>query len=204
MALIVKDNGGTFELPPAGTHLARCYQVIDLGTQVQEYQGVQNEYPKLLLGWELCYESNQDGQPFTLWKRYTASLSEKSILRKDLETWRGKPFSEEELGGFNVGNIIGAYCFLNLIHKEVNGKNYANVAAVMALPKGAEKPPALYPSIYFDLSPALYSQSIFDSFSDGLKKTITQSPEWKSLNGQAFSDAHEIATVEQIQEDLPF
>ena len=41
-----------------------------------------------------------DGKPFLVRRRYTASLHEKSALRKDLESWRGRAFTNVELDGF--------------------------------------------------------------------------------------------------------
>ena len=34
-------SSGEFELAPAGSHLARCYGLIDLGTQPHAFQGDQ-------------------------------------------------------------------------------------------------------------------------------------------------------------------
>jgi len=39
-------------------------------------------------------------------KRYTMSLGEQSTLRKDLESWRGKKFTPEELQGFDLNACI--------------------------------------------------------------------------------------------------
>jgi hypothetical protein len=49
----------------------------------------------------------EDGRPFGAFKTYTASLFEAATLRKDLESWRGKSFTEEELAGFDISNLIG-------------------------------------------------------------------------------------------------
>jgi hypothetical protein len=39
MSFYVEDKGGSFESTPVGSHLARCYRIVDLGTQKSEYQG---------------------------------------------------------------------------------------------------------------------------------------------------------------------
>ena len=39
MSFYVEDKGGNFERCPSGMHLARCYRIIDLGTQKSEYMG---------------------------------------------------------------------------------------------------------------------------------------------------------------------
>ena len=37
--MIVEDTGGSFERCPAGVQLARCYRIVDLGTQKTDWQG---------------------------------------------------------------------------------------------------------------------------------------------------------------------
>ena len=32
-------NGGDFQMPEPGTYLARCFRIVDIGTQYGEYQG---------------------------------------------------------------------------------------------------------------------------------------------------------------------
>ena len=141
MSLTVNANGGT-NLPPVaeGTHLAVCNMLVDLGLQTSEVY--KNTSRKVLIGWEIPGETikTEDGEhPRTLSKRYTASLNESANLRQDLAAWRGRDFTSEELDAFDLRNIIGKSCLLNVIHKESNGKTYANISSIMALPKGMEK-----------------------------------------------------------------
>jgi len=77
-----------------------------------------------------------DNRPYLVHKRYTCSLHEKSGLCKDLEAWRGKPFTPEELLGFDLENLLGKPCMLSVIHVERNGSTYANVSGVMKSPRG--------------------------------------------------------------------
>ena len=139
MGLIVKENGnGGFEPLPEGVHIAVCYGLIDLGEQ---YSANFDTYAnKVLVLWQIpseTYEADGEQKPRTISKEYTMSLNSKAVLRKHLEAWRGKSFTDEELEGFNLTNIIGVGCQLQIIHKTSgNGKPYANISAIMALPKG--------------------------------------------------------------------
>ena len=58
MALIAKESGGssTFTPVPQGMHLARCYRVVDLGTQKSEYLGTIKHLPKVMLQFEVFGE----------------------------------------------------------------------------------------------------------------------------------------------------
>ena len=78
-----------------------------------------------------------DGKPFLIKKDYRASLHEKAGLRKDLEAWRGRPFTNVELQGFDLENVVGAPCMLNVIHKQGSkGGTFSNIAGIMPLAKG--------------------------------------------------------------------
>lgn len=135
-----------------GTHLGVCSMLIDLGMQYSEvYKKSQR---KVLIGWELPDETIEiDGEmkPRVLSKRYTANLSEKSNLRKDLASWRGRDFTPEELKAFDLKNIVGASCLLTIIHSKNGEKTYANIQSVVKLPKGMAKQALSEPPVVFDL-----------------------------------------------------
>ena len=146
MGLIAKQSETdiNFEKAPEGNHLAVCFSVIDLGIQTVDFQGVTSQKRKIRLSWELPQELMSEGEykgrPFSISKNYTLSLHEKSVLYKDLISWRGRAFTKDELAGFDVFNVLGASCMINVIHTTTpDGKTYANVASVAQLPKGMAK-----------------------------------------------------------------
>ena len=178
MSLTAKA-GENFQLTPEGTHLARCFRIVDLGTQHNEqFSKFQH---KILISWELPAELMEDGRPFSVSKRYTLSLGEKSSLRADLEAWRGRAFTEEELQGFDIKKLIGATCYLNIAHKKNGEKTYTNITAIMKLPKGIECPPAVNPPTVLELEPESFAIDVFEGLSDKLKDTIRLSPEYKNI-----------------------
>lgn len=179
MSLTAKDSGNTdFELTPEGVYTARCYRIIDLGTQKGSEQFGGKEQHKVMVSWELLtepfmQEGDNKGKPFSIHKRYTVSLSEKASLRADLEAWRGKKFTAEELKGFDLTNVVGSYCTIQVVHDET-GK-YANVNSIMAF--RGDKPEPVNADIVFDIDNP--DMAVFDSLSENLKGTIMQAPEWK-------------------------
>lgn len=185
-------NDKQFELPPAGTHLAVCYRIIDLGTQSSTYMGQAKRQHKILVSWELPDERMSDNRPFTIGQRYTWSMSEKAALRRDLESWRGAPFQEKDFGpgGFDVKNIIGKSCLLNIVHTEKNGKQYANIASISRLMKGQQGPAASEnETAYLWIHPDRWDGAVFGKLSDSMKTLIMQSPEYASLmNGNDHQD----------------
>lgn len=210
MGLTVSEGAGSFELAPAGTHTARCYRIIDLGTQPTEFQGEKKLARKVLVQWELLGDERMsDGRPFSVAKRYTASLHEKAQLRKDLAAWRGRDFTPEELKGFELPKVLGAFCLLNLIAVEKNGRDYVNVASIMALPKGMPKPEGVNELLAFDLG--AFDQAAFDQLSDGLQEKIIGTPEYQALKNpapatpsQAPGTAPAPGSFDDFPDDIPF
>lgn len=191
MSFIVEDRGGNFERCPPGMHLARCYRIIDLGTQKSEYMGQVKYLHKIMLGWEIhgTNDSGQplkmnDGRPFAIFKNYTLSWSDKANLRLDLQSWRGKPFTQEEMRRFDLKNILGAWCMLNVIERPGNdGKIYTNVNGVTPVPSMIKQnglPQAVNANEIFNLSEP--DMKMFETFSENLKTKIKASPEWQKLD----------------------
>jgi hypothetical protein len=138
MAIIAKA-GGSFTPAPAGTHAAVCCDVIDHGMVEITFSGKTQKKHKITIAWQID-ELMDTGKPFLVRRRYTLSLHEKATLRRDLESWRGKAFSDKELDGFDVESLLSVVCLINVIHESRNGSTFANVASVMRLPKGMTAP----------------------------------------------------------------
>lgn len=141
MAIIATGGEGkSFAPPPEGTHQAVCVDVIDAGMHDNPFNPGTQQH-KVDLVWQLN-ELREDGQRFQAWKRYTLSLNEKAVLRHDLESWRGRPFTADELRGFDVETVKGVNCLLNIVHRQSQknpGRVYGNIASVMPLMKGMLK-----------------------------------------------------------------
>jgi len=124
--------------------------VIDIGTQHGEYPpGKPNARNQIIVRWELPNELEEfDGvnKPLIVSKFYTNSLNEKANLRHDLESWRAKAFSTQELMKLDLMSIIGKACTVSIVHTE-SGK--AKVVSVSALPKGTICPKQFNPAVSF-------------------------------------------------------
>ena len=212
MSFIV-ESGGNFERCPTGAHLARCYRIVDLGTQKSEYMGEVKHLHKIMLGWEVHgVDDNgkpittKDGRPFAMFKNYTLSWSEKANLRLDLQSWRGKAFDQEEMRKFDLKTVLGAWCMLNVIERPgTNGNIYANVNGVTPVPaiiKQSGLPKAVNPDEIFNLQEP--DMAIFANFSDNLKAKITSSPQWKEAHGEVKKAITEHYVSADGVDDMPF
>jgi hypothetical protein len=207
MSLTLPPKSQEFATTPAGNHLATCYRVIDLGTQKGEWKGKPTIKHKIMVSWELPDEMMEDGRPFSMHQRYTLSSSDRATLRQHLESWRGKGFTDEEFGTFDLGKLLGHSCLLNIVHEAKGDRTYANIASVGALPKGMTTRPLVNAPVYFSLGD--FKQEIYDGLSDSLKALIALSPEYQELKGgsklqQDVPDGHESSPLESYDDSIPF
>ena len=218
MALIAKETGGgggDFTPVPQGMHLARCYRVIDLGTQESTYLGKTKNLAKVMLQFEVHGE-DEDGkaivtaknEPMSISKNFTLSLGEMATLRKDLQTWRGKEFTADELRGFELKNVLGHWAMISVIKAMgTNGKEYTNIAGIMSVPAAIKK--AGLPQGHNELKMFSIDEpdmTLFDSFSSGLKEKIGKSPEWQSRGKTSAPSASKAAPsgFDDMDDDIPF
>jgi hypothetical protein len=197
MGFIAKDNGGesNFKKVPPGVYVARCYSLIDMGTQVSDGQYGSKEQHKIRIAFEIFGDDDAgnpltidvDGKqmPLTISKTYTLSLHEKAGLRKDLAAWRGRDFTDEEAKAFDVSKLMGVYCMLNVTTSENNGKTYTNIAGITPLPQALKnaKPAPVHDNITFDLDQPDWT--VFQHFHEKLQETIKKSPEFAMAAGNA-------------------
>lgn len=204
MSTIAKDTGGgDFKKVPQGTHMAVCNMVINLGQQPTSYQGQDTGLKgQVYIRWEVPSERVEyelDGKkiegPMTIGKTYTLSLSEKANLRHDLEGWRNKAFSDDELKGFDVDVVLGTCCQIIVTHKESNNGVYAKITGVAGWPKGIDR-------IKAENDVLAYSQNNTGSF-DNLPKWIKEKLAG-AVEQQAETPASSSSSASTFDDDIPF
>ena len=155
----------------AGTYSAVCIVMADLGTQETSF-GTKKQ---IFVQWELDAERD-DGERHTIGRRYTASLSKNAALRKDLDNWRGRPFTKEELEGFSLVQIVGKPCMILVTHTDRDGQVYANVASVAKLPKGMAAINPHTEPVAWDMDDR--NMEDFERLPEWLRDVIKKSPDW--------------------------
>jgi hypothetical protein len=153
MGILAKEKTADYKLLDEGTHLAICDAVVGVGLQDTPW-GSQQQH--VWLRFEVAAERTRfirDGEeidePMTIWNRYNTTLSKKSMLRNDLEGWRGRKFTEEELQGFEMFNLVEKPCLLTVVHNHTLDRTYANISAIARVMKGQEIPLRELNAIYF-------------------------------------------------------
>lgn len=206
MAIIAENTGTKREPIPQGNYVARCYQMIEIGTVKEEFEGVAKLQRKVRLGWELptemrVFDEEKGEQPLVISGEYTISMHEKSKLRAFLQSWRGVAFTEDEAKAFDITKLLGVPCMLNIIHKITPNGTYANIASISPLPKGLKCPEQINPT--FVLSYDNFDYAKFISLPEFIKNKMDDTPEMKAATiGKEQHEDH--APANEPIDDLPF
>lgn len=217
MALFAKNNGGQdFEPLSAGTHQAVCYGIVDLGTQPSNSPQFRASR-KVAFLWEIPAERiefTKDGVhknlPRGISGMWSLTLASKGKLKPMLESWRGRPFTEAELDGFDLKNVLGANCLLAVVHNNKGEKTYANVASVSPLMKGMNKIAPENPTIFFSLDEQGDRIEFPPTLPEWLVNKIKQSAEYIQETNPGHHEptdaeqANLASPAELNKEDVPF
>lgn len=209
MSVYASSNPTDYKPIDSGTYVARCFSMVHIGTIEQEFQGEKKDSNKVRITWELptetkVFKEGEEPKVLTIGKEFTLSLHEKSNLRKFLESWRGKGFTEEEAKKFDITKLLGVPCMLSIIHKtNKQGKLYAEISSISTLPKSLACPEQVNPNFEFSLEN--FDEDKFNSLPDWLKDKIKTSKEYKEITAPSH---YEDGSAEDIDpatnEPLPF
>ena len=207
MAINATNTSAPRELIPAGNYIARCYKMLHIGTNLETIDGKTQLMNKVRIGWELptetkVFDEAKGEQPLVIDQEYTLSMNEKSNLRKMLASWRGKDFSTEQANSFDITQLIGVPCMLNIIHKpsKQGDKMYQNIGSVSPMPKGVPCPEQVNKTQILQYDN--FDEALFNSLPDFIKNKVVTSVEYKAMtlpNSTEMNHSHEDAN-----DDLPF
>ena len=209
MALTGKVGGAGFDPVPADQYIARCVRVVDLGSEhntkwdkLQRKVRITFELPDIVI------ESGEyEGMPRVISSKFTLSMAPKSHLRPQLESWRGRAFTDQEAEDFDILTLVGAPCIINVIHNDAGGNTYANVATITPLMKGMVCPDAKTSMYGFALTHDDFNQEIFDSLHEKTQEQIKGTPEYAALQkgpAQEYENTPEAQQGFDPNDDVPF
>lgn len=169
---------------------------------METIKGETKKLRKISISWELPNEKMADGRPFSVQNRYTFSAAENANLRKALESWRGKKFTNEEIAGFDVSKMLGKACVLTLETKESEGgKTFTNILSISPPMKGTVIPTSTENEQYcFAMVPEMFNPKLLEKMHEKLQETIKKSPEWNALSkGQPMNQSQL-----DLDDEIPF
>jgi hypothetical protein len=202
---IPEPNATNFEPAPAGTHVATCFRIVDLGTQNNTFKGDTKTQHQLTLAWELANKVTKSGRPVVVAKTLNLSMHEKATFRSFVEAMMARALTKADLYGkdrLDIRSLLGKSCLITIQHAEAGDKVSARIIACVPLPEGMPRPQATNSEVFLSLSPSLFDQETFDSLSSWTKEKIMASPEYAALTATATSAATPAAEI--IDDEIPF
>jgi len=143
---LIRDDRVQHEPHPVGQYAAVCVDCIDLGLTVEQFgQNPPQIKDKVVLVFRT--DAARGGKPLHIAQTFTASMDPKANLRKFLEAWRGRPYTNAEAReqGISLDALVGMGALLTIAHKESqSGNTYAFITSIQQLPaRMAEDLPSL-------------------------------------------------------------
>jgi hypothetical protein len=151
-----QTGGSDREIAPAGSTVGRCFEIIYLGQEEVEWKAQKKWVPKVRISWELAehmkvFKEGEQPKPMVVSNDFNYYMTDKSQFRPFLESWRGKPFTEDQVNSFDLTSLAGVYGIVNVIHgTSKKGRPYAAVSSVIPLVKGMTIPAPVNPVFTFD------------------------------------------------------
>lgn len=199
-------------LVPAGTHFARIYKIVDLGTQKQEFKGeakpdarifsISFEFPKI----KHVFKEDKGEQPLSRSKDVKFAFTSKesanrSILTDLVEATGDNPYE----GNYNIFSLLGKTLQVSIEeYTNDKGQTKDKIAGFSKLSSEqlemVEMKPAIYaqvnPSKFLYLDPQYFDGAFFESLPDFQKDKIRLSPEFANLKQPKVE-------TKEIVNDLP-
>lgn len=152
MSLTFKTQPKEYKRVPGGSHFAVCDIIAVLGLQETLFGTKNQVYIRFEIPeerWKYEKDGEQKEGPGVIGNIYTASMDPKANLRRLLEGWRGKKFTDAEASNFDIGSVLGKGCLLSIQESTKGDKTYSNIVSAAPLMKGvppmtAELPLLLY------------------------------------------------------------
>lgn len=127
---VIKDK--VYEQLTEGLHNVTITKVEDLGPQETQF-GTKDRLRAIFTASD---QKDKEGKPVDARMTFTKSLHAKSGFVKQLLSPLGITAGSE----FDTDDLVGTKCQIVITHKEVDGKNYANVTAVLRIRPSGSKP----------------------------------------------------------------
>ncbi len=194
------DNDKQFAAHPEGQFAVKCVDVVDYGPTVQAYEGRVKVVNKCGLFFQSGERNPDTGDLFTVSMEFTVSMFELANLRKFLEMWRGKAYTEAEAeAGVPIHKLEGHWGYAQVSHStSKKGRTFATLNSIMPMPKGIATPdlPDYTRPDYVEARKKAYAEEVAKHRATEARMTA---PVGKGA-GPAFDDFPEVL---QEDEDAP-
>lgn len=137
-----KDSGGSFDAHSEGQHPMVCVDVVNLGTNVEQFA---DDAPREVSKAALVFASGErqkDGTLTIVAAEMTLSMNENANMRKLLESWRGRSYTPEQAqAGVPLDRLYGQTALITVEHITTRrGRQFAKIRSITQLPPKMDGP----------------------------------------------------------------
>lgn len=191
--IIGKNVKPTIPPVPGGTYLAVCVYELGIGEQLCKFKDTTKYNRQWMVGFELVGQTVEvDGkqEPRQLSRTFNCAKGQNAGLRKFLEAWLGKKFTDDEYLRFDTRQLLGKPAMLNVVLNDTG--EYANIDGIMQLPAAIPAPTATLPCYHFDIDDG-FDMEAFNGLPDWMQARIKKSTEYQK----------EFAPVQEVRVEVP-
>lgn len=206
-------ESGTSKYAPhsEGTNAFVCVDIIDLGQRLDNFPGKQPRLVHMVAMVFASGERHQDGENgkpgslVTVQKEFTLSTFETSNLRKFVEQWYGRTFTDEQLkDGFALHKLVGRPILLTTVitPAKTGGRSYAKIMSQSPVPKGM---PVAFDDVMEEYVRGDYWFKTKETYRVGAEAFTAQQNLLNALPKAAEGSAlFDIDALEDEEDSLPF
>lgn len=214
MPITAPKPENNYTLCPKGTHVARIFKIVNLGTHDYEYKGESKTAQFVRIYWELpnkldkfSYKDKETGEekevekPFAVSREFTLSMGPKSNLRPIVEGVIGTSLTDDEAYAYDLEDLLGRASLITVVHKKSadGSREFAVVSSTAELMEGQTCPDAVNSPIIIDAN--TITEEACGELPEWLRDKITESHEWK----KRFTPKSAVEAAQEITpEDSPF
>lgn len=194
--ITAKGNDSKFKPHPDGQFVAQCVDAIDLGEKVEDYPGTPEKLAhKCALVFRTGEKNPDTGELIDVAQEFTVSMGEKANLRKALESWRGKPYTEQQIEeGVPIHKLAGNWALVTVAQKQSGkGRTYAFIQSIVGVPAMMRDRLPTFPAY----ERAEFWQTRKDEYAKGAKA-------FRAKHAAPPSDDFDDSQVQDDADDLPF
>lgn len=177
---VMAGEAKEFEIPEEGMYDAVCSGIVACGWQKGEYQGKPNKKNIIFLYFELN-QLDSEGNPFTLFKKFNNTTSERGQLKPFFEKWTKLPLEHTT----DLSELVGMQAKLVITHatNQDGSKTYANIDNALNN-QGSEM--RVTSHIIYDCD--AHNQVVFETLPKFMKEMITNRMTPKELAEFKYDD----------------
>lgn len=186
-----KDKGGNFSPHDEGQFAARCVDTINLGQRIEQFPG---QPARVVDKAAVVFVTDSEGETKEIAIEFTVSMNRKANLRKFLESWRGKSYTEEQaVAGIPLHKLVGQGALLSIEHHTAtsSGRTYGKIASIAPLPKSMPAP-----------GPDGYKRPEY--WAEKKKKYADEAAQWAANQARLQGEPPLDESQAQDDDDLPF